>query len=333
MQIRRKYPAWALVRYGALLALLLSACDRAELLGVLADGGGASLGGVSGTTSVFGGRDAGAGGEDASAGLGGRAGAATGPFAPPTPVSVLSDPSGRDTDPSLTADALHVFFMSERTGSKDIWYSTRASRSLPWRSPTPVTELNSDVGDENPCVGYDGLTIWFYTDRDRPRGTLWRATRGSLADRWNAPQPVPELNTGGSDVAMGVDESGTLAVVSRIRTAQQYDLYGTERSGADGPFSALVPLAVVNSDRNDFDPVLGNGGLFLGFHSERGRSSDIYIATRQRTDLDFGVPLAVAELNTDSQEHHPTFSVELDYVMFSSDRDGNMDIYESHRTR
>ena len=82
-----------------------------------------------------------------------RRGAASPPrFAPPAPVTALSDPASIDEDPTFTGDLLELYFMSTRNGTKDIWTSRRAAAADPWGAPSLVAELSSAATDYAPAV-------------------------------------------------------------------------------------------------------------------------------------------------------------------------------------
>jgi hypothetical protein len=257
------------------------------------------------------------------------------PLAPEIPrrVEQLSDPSARDTDPTLTADLCELFFMSDRLGSKDLWTSRRDAPDEPWGAPEPVDSLNSDVVDENPHVSGDGLRLWFYTDRDRGQGTIWLATRDTVEDPWATPVPVPELGIGTdrSNVAVGVAENETLLVLNSLPPGGTgYELYQQERESVDDPFGEPIHIEEVGSDRDEFDPELRANGLLLAFHSMRLGSADIFRSTRESVADAFGSVEQVESLNSPYEDGAPAISLSFAYVLFSSDREGTDDIFEAH---
>src|SRR6185503_3357264 len=145
--------AWLLVAPAFSLA-----CERGELLGSVR--GRVGQGGT-----------AGAGGSPEGGGA-------------PDPVSPLSDPIARDTDPTPTADRTLLYFMSTRAGGKDIWQSERADPSEDWGTPTLVEGISTNQQEENPRLSSDGLRLWFFSDRDRAASDLWESTRASRTDPW-----------------------------------------------------------------------------------------------------------------------------------------------------
>src|SRR5262245_44597473 len=146
IDVRRVFLPFALV--------LLVACERGELLGRL-------------------------GGAVGQGGSGGLGGASDGGGAP-DPVGPLVDAVARDTDPTFTEDLRELYFMTTRTGSKNIWRSVRADAASAWGAPVEVPELSTGYQEENPRISADGLRLWFFSDRDRALGTIWEVTRPSI---------------------------------------------------------------------------------------------------------------------------------------------------------
>jgi len=288
----------------ALSVFWLLACERTELLGTVTEAGG---------------------------GGGGEA-----PLTPDEPrlVDALANELARDTDPSFTEDGTELFFMSDRTGGKEIWRSQRAHPGDAWRAPELVTELNSPGGDENPCVSNDGLTIWFFTDRDRALGSQWRSRRSARTEPWSPPEPVPELafGEGSSDVAVAVDPGETLFILNSKPTGPPpYRLYELTRETIDDPLGPPELMTDVVSAENEYDPDLVQDGLVLAFESWRGEAGgpQIYWTRRTERDAPFNTPEPVPALVSDNWNSAPAFSEDLRYVLFSSDRSGNSEIYEA----
>jgi hypothetical protein len=284
-----------------LLVLLVAACERAESLGVL------------------------------HLAAGGEGGAR--PSEAPVLVNELSDPEARDTDPSFTEDLRELYFMSERTGNKEIWRSERPDPASPWGAPELVGELNTPGEEENPHVSNDGRDIWFFTDRDRAEGSLWHSSRAARGQTWSDPLPVPELTTGAgsSDVSVAVDPTRTLFVLnSKLTGNQPYQLYELTRDGPDGEFAEPALLrGVVVTSVDEFDPDLRRGGRFLAFDSRRDGRGQIYVSTREEIDEPFGAAVPVEALRSEFEDGAAMFSEDLDYVMFSSNRGGTSDIYQA----
>ncbi len=251
----------------------------------------------------------------------------------PRLVSSLSDPDARDTDPSFTEDLRELYFMSDRTGHKEIWRSLRPAASDPWGTPELVPELNGTSGGENPFVSNDGLSIWFFTDRDRSLGSIWHSTRAARSAPWEPPEPRSELalTTGSSDVCVAVNSAETLFVLNaKPPGAPPYGMYRMERTMPDEPLSAPELIDEIVSASNDFDPDMRRDGLFLAFESQREtENTQIFWTLRADRSEPFRTPVRVPALISIEEDNACAFSEDLRYVMFSSFRTGNSEIFEA----
>jgi len=102
--------------------------------------------------------------------------------------------SGYDTDPSISADGLLLFFQSTRPGGlggeSDIWMTRRATINDEWGEPVNLGPIiNSSASDDHPNVSADGSTLYF---RHSQSG------RHSGGDIWQAPIiPIVDFNGDG----------------------------------------------------------------------------------------------------------------------------------------
>lgn len=265
-----------------------------------------------------------------------------GMFAPPQPVTALADPL-TDDDPTATGDALELYFASERVGAAggfaDIFVSRRASRSDPWDAPQNVTELNSASEDQSPGVSADGLTIYFSSRRTSPLGgsssNIWVATRAARTDAWGTPIFVAELSTTLDEFEPQPDESGLRLVLYRQVDATNRDILESTRESTSDPWRTPALYPTIDGPTDERSPCLRDAGRELWYASDRDSGTpnihDIYVATRSSTADDFPLGGAVSELNTPSGDGDPWISPDGRVLIFSSDRDGNPEIFEAQR--
>lgn len=255
-------------------------------------------------------------------------------FAPPEPVTALSDPDSIDEDPTFTGDLLELYFMSNRNGTKDIWTSRRAVATDPWGAPALVSELSSSATDYSPGISVDGLVIWFATDRDMSRGRIWQSTRSARTDPWPAPVPVAELASASIDFAPVVDATETTMFFTSNRpgsAASGYDIFFTTRPTTADPWgTAQLAPGGVNSDSDEYDPFIGQGTLVLFFTSMRSGMGDIYWTARRSPGDPFQPATLLTDLASSMYDSDSSLSPDLTYMMFSSTRSGNAEIYETH---
>lgn len=102
------------------------------------------------------------------------------------------------------------------------------------------------------------------------------------------------------------------------------------------PFGAPVRIDELASDDNDEDATLTTDLLEIVFVSNRPNgfgSQDLWTSSRQTADEPFAAPTTLpAPLNTSSREQHPHLTPDGRVLYFSSDRDGEMEIYRSERS-
>jgi len=155
--------------------------------------------------------------------------------------------------------------------------------------------VNSEDGDSAPFVASKGLSLYFASNRTGSFGSLdiWVCQRPTLTSAWGTPQ-----NLG----------------------------------------------AVVNTVNNENQPALSPDGLTLFFNSSNRPDgfggADIYAATRTDPNNDFGWTSPVnlgSAINTASNEISAAYFENpakdgTAILYFSSDRSGNIDIYQSKQS-
>ena len=245
--------------------------------------------------------------------------------------------AGPDDDPTFTADRLELYFSSNRSGGEDIWRSTRVSVDEPWGTPSLVNELNGEFIDATPGIAPDGLTIWFEstrraTDQDLTSTDIFVSQRSARDAVWSEPTLVSELSTAGRDSAPMPSSSLLLSFSSwRDGGVGDTDIYATLRTSASSPWGPASLLAEASSDSWDQGLLRGDGSqLFIssGRSSELG-GGNLFWSARSSLSSSFGAPVLLTDLCTDADEQDIWVSETLDYVVFASDRDGDLDLYEA----
>ena len=117
--------------------------------------------------------------------------------------------SSMEYEPTLSADGLLLFFVSDRPGGSgdwDIWMTRRTSLSDPWVPAVNLgPEVNSYAREERPELSADGSTLYWCGERPGGYGgyDIWQATIESVVD----------LNSDGivdaADMCIIVDNWGT----------------------------------------------------------------------------------------------------------------------------
>ena len=264
-----------------------------------------------------------------------------GPFSEPGLIAALSDPAALDADPTMPDDARELYFVSTRTGSAgvDIWVSRRDSVDDDWGPPDPVPELNSADADQDPEISADGLTLYLTSNRAvagaKGGFDLFISRRDSRDEDWSMPELVPELNSADSDMAAVTNQEGTAMVFHRS-IAGALDLYVSERESPDDDWDMPIRLTGIDTDESqEADPWLSADGRTLYFNSNRtggSGDSDIYRTTRLSTaTVLFAVPDELTEVNTEFHEANVALAQGGRYLVMSSARSGDHELWEAAR--
>ena len=91
-------------------------------------------------------------------------------------------------EPSISADGLSLYFVSNRlggSGDSDLWVATRPTTDDDWGLPINLgSTVNSIAKDENPCISADGLELYFASNRSGSYGghDIWVTRRPTKND-------------------------------------------------------------------------------------------------------------------------------------------------------
>jgi hypothetical protein len=129
-----------------------------------------------------------------------------------------------------------LFFASNRPvgpGSFDIYVSQLAPNGV-FGSAMLVPELSSPAFEQRPSVRFDGLEIFFHSDRPGSVGNdLWISTRESVIESWSTPINLSAtVNTTSADQQpyIGADRQTLFLVSDRPGGFGLLDLYVTTRT-------------------------------------------------------------------------------------------------------
>jgi hypothetical protein len=306
---------------------------------------GASGTGATGGTGPSGAGSAGAGGSEGPAGDAGSGGASSatgcrfGDFSSPELIAGLGR-SDALYGPSLAGNGLVLAFSeSIEEGPEDIYFSERSTRDGAFGGAVPATGVNSADAEGTAFLGGDALTLYFFSDRGGGPGgrDIYRATRSDVLSDFASVRAVDGVNGAADDHMpwLAPDELTLYFASNRAANAEGSNLWLARRNSAQDGFEPPLEMPVVNSSERDISPTLSADQRILFFCSDRdgGAGSDnVWMATREDADSNFGPPEPVPIINASSSELNVALSADGREVIFSSNRDGGRKLFRSVRS-
>ena len=253
--------------------------------------------------------------------------------------------------PSISGNGLTLYFgdapwkpVPGGHGGVDIRIATRIALDQPWDSVTnPGSPLNTPHSDGSPNISFDGLSLFFSSDRPGGRGDmdLWVSTRPSLNSTWNAPVNLGATVNSSHFEAMPCISNDGLALYfyssGRPDGLGSGDLWVTRRSSPSetwGPPENLGPN--INSPEDDGWPCLLADGLTLIFNSNRPGglgSYDLHASTRATADEQWRPSFNLGKaVNSPDNDGAPSVSADGQCLLLHSARpggQGDLDLWQT----
>jgi Tol biopolymer transport system component len=205
-------------------------------------------------------------------------------FGAPAPQTVLNGPT-TNVDADLSANALTVFFASDRSGQNLIYSSTRATTTSAWAMPAAVTAVNAAVpyASYQPFVTADGQELWLASNRPNGSGQddLYHAP--ASGSTFGAPVAEAELNTSSIERSpvLSADRKSIFWASDRTdgNAKGQFDIWFAQRASVGAPFTSIVNVAELNSTAVEYPGWLSADGCRL-YMTRTGTTPSMYVATR-----------------------------------------------------
>ena len=201
------------------------------------------------------------------------------PWGKPVNLGALVNSGAEDRAPSISADALELYFHSDRPGgqgSVDIWMTTRETTEDDWSAPVNLGPIfNSSVFDRNPDISADGLTLYFVSNRPGGYGDtdFWVTTRTTKNADWGTPVHLGStVNSSYAERQPTISADGLWLFFHSNRPGGSGgdDIWLTTRATKDDDWGAPVNLGpVINTSVFDGHPSILPDGSTLYFVSNR----------------------------------------------------------------
>ena len=246
----------------------------------------------------------------------------------------INAPSCWQGEPSISADSLSLYFVSNRpggSGDSDLWVATRPTTDDEWEQPVNLgLTVNSPAKDENPCISADGLELYFASNRTGSYGghDIWVTRRPTKDDVWGEPINLgPMVNTDMMDISPCIAADGLslyLTCYQRDRIGC-YDLFVTKREATDSPWGEPVRLGPdVNYQYNDVTPSIAADGLTLFYtRGAEPLSACLWMTNRASTsELWSPTVCCFSMFDASSFDYAPSISADGSVLYFESRRTG-----------
>ena len=208
--------------------------------------------------------------------------------------------SGFLSPPSWSSDGSRLAFVSDRSGSMDVWVMDIDGSNL-------VNLTDEEAKDHSPAWSPDGQWIAFASLRDALYWELYvMRPDGSDVQRLTWWEDA-------SDLSPSWSPDGTRLAFSSKRDGN-WEIYTMDRDGSN-----LVRLTDHPAD--DTNPAWSPDGSRIAFESQREGYAEIFVMA-----VIGGEPTNISNAPF-SSEHGPTWSPDGGRIAFYSDRDGEWDIY------
>jgi hypothetical protein len=248
------------------------------------------------------------------------------PFGAPVLLAGF-DPSKPFATPRLSADELTIYFTTNvatpdggGATNSELCRATRASKNADFASPTVMNALSSLSNDNDPSVAADNLSLWFHSGRSG-NAEIWAVTRGTPAEEWGEPMLVPNVNTPAPE-AHAYYRSGAGELWFVRQSATDYDIFVAKKNAIG--FATPTEVKELNTvGSQEWQPHPSEDGLSVLFASDRPGGLggfDLWIAKRASTNVPFGAPVPLTELNSTAADFAGWISTDGCRIYFSSTR-------------
>jgi hypothetical protein len=247
-------------------------------------------------------------------------------FTAPTLLTGIST-AANEGSARLSDDELTIYFDSDRAGGggggSDLWTATRATPGAAFGAPSPIGGVNTALEEYSPSVTSDGLQLFFEQQDNGGISRLYTAKRAAASGPFSGTTALTTLNSNdytanpfvrgtGSEIWY-VNETAPLLGIDIWHATLQAGVYvGTK-------------LAVVNTNAEEYAPIVTKDGLTLFFGSDAKAALagiNVYVATRPSTAVDFGAPTLLTSVSSGSDDQPTWVSVDGCRLYLASDRPG-----------
>jgi hypothetical protein len=174
-------------------------------------------------------------------------------------------------------------------------------------APVVVRDLAGTGRRDNPSLTADLLEIYFTTNEDpASNGDVWSAKRASIADPFENPGPIAEINSADRETSSAISADGLTLWFGSDRPggAGGLDVWVSRRARRTAAWPAPANVQVLNSSADDIPRPPGQHQLVMPMASTQktgtnlaARNYQTYLASRSDPAAPFQSPVTIPEID------------------------------------
>lgn len=237
-----------------------------------------------------------------------------------TSAETATEPTTADTSASTTPGTTSATTDDDSTGGLELG---------PFGDITPLDELNSAGIDDDPCMSIDLLEIYFGSDRAGPGEDIWRATRASADDPFDAPEAVDEISLPNTDETTPELGPGglTLFFASNRPGVGALDIYVSTRGSRGEAWGAPALVEDLSTMLGEGAPVLADDLTAYLCRSGAAGPTELFRGTRVSVDDPWELVL-LEPFNSELEDCSPWIVANEGELWLSSTREGGAGDYD-----
>jgi Tol biopolymer transport system component len=248
----------------------------------------------------------------------------------PTPINLVINTDADEDDPHISSDGKTLFYASNAQKNWDIWVSTRALTTQPWRKGVLFDDYLQSKDDERSVfVTPEGRYPQYMfacakktRDVTRPNFDIFVSVKQNARASFTAPTPLNTIDTAADELHPWLTPDGRRLYFSR-RDRDGWRVYTSTRQATTGAAGFMEPAAIKELPADFHHATLTPDGktMYLQGPLEKDRWG-LFVSTYTGGQWSEPAPLNVNSPDAPDGDMSPCLSRDGKMLYFSSDRPG-----------